>query len=108
MAVLEVEATVTERGQTTVPSAIRQALHVQKGSVVVFRLSESGEVTLAAKPQEEPQDPVVGNFLSFLANDMLANPQRLRPVTVDWLDGMRSMVAGVEFDLDQPLSDDDE
>lgn len=108
MEVLEVEAAVTERGQTTVPAAIRKALHVENRGTVVFRLSGNGEVTLTRKPTEEIQDPVVGKFLAFLAKDMLAAPDRLKPVTVEWVEKMRSLVAGVEFDIDQPLSDDDE
>jgi len=107
MDVLEIEATITERGQTTVPAAIRKVLHAEKRGTVIFRLSATGEITLSRKPTEEIQDPVVGKFLAFLAKDMLAAPDRLKPVTVEWVEKMRGLVAGVEFDIDQPLSDDD-
>jgi antitoxin PrlF len=107
MEVLEIEAAVTERGQTTVPAPIRKALQVGKRGVVVFRLSDDGQVTLTRKVETEP-DPVVGKFLAFLTKDMMANPSQLRPVTADWLASVRELVAGVEYDIDRPLSDDDE
>jgi antitoxin PrlF len=106
MEVLEIEAAVTERGQTTVPAAIRKALRVGKRGTVVFRLSDDGQVTLTRKIESEP-DPVVGTFLAFMAKDMMANPNRLRYVTADWLAETRELVAGVAYDIEQPLSDDD-
>jgi antitoxin PrlF len=106
MSVLEIEAAITERGQTTVPAAIRKALGVGKRGTVVFRLSKDGRVTLELKG--DGQDPVVGKFLEFLANDMLNNPAASRPISAEWLAYAKKLVAGVEIDLDQPLSDDGE
>lgn len=107
MIVLEVEATITKRGQTTVPAAIRKALRVENSGGIVYRLEDSGQVSLVRK-ETVKADPVIGRFLSFLAADMMARPGALRPVTVEWLDHLKDFVKGVEFDLDSPLSEDDE
>ena len=46
---LEIEATITERGQTTVPAAIRKMLGVQKGAIV-FKGMPDGTVVIEPKP----------------------------------------------------------
>lgn len=107
MPVLEIEATVTSRGQTTLPSAIRRALKVGNQGAIVFRIEESGQVTVAKKELTET-DPVIGQFLSFLTADMIARPDALRPVTADWLASLQDLVKGVPIDLDAPLSAEDE
>jgi antitoxin PrlF len=101
---MEIEAAVTDRGQTTIPAAIRKLLRVDRRCSVVFRVTEDGSVTLTAKPTstDEP-DPVVTSFLTFLEADMAKHPDRLRPVTVEWLHELQDLVAGVEVDLDAPL-----
>lgn len=107
MALMEIEAAVTERGQTTIPAAIRKLLRVDRGSAVVFRVTEDGDVMLTAKPDtEDAGDPVVANFLAFLEADMAKHPGRLRPITAEWLNELQSLVAGVEVDLDAPLPEE--
>ena len=61
-----------------------------------------------AESQQDGDDPVVGAFLEFLANDMAAHPERLRPVDPALLERIHTLTQGVEIDLDQPLSPDDE
>lgn len=100
---VEIEATVTERGQTTVPAAIRRILGMPRpGGTIVFRLGEDGQVTLTRKA-EPHADPVIGDFLAFLERDMRARPDALRPVTAGWLEEAKALVANVELDLDAPL-----
>ena len=62
---LEISATITERGQTTVPTAIRKMLALGKRDRVVFRGLADGTVVLAKKTADERADPVIGNFLRF-------------------------------------------
>jgi antitoxin PrlF len=107
MALMEIEAAVTERGQTTIPAAIRKVLRVARGSSVVFRVSENGNVTLTAKPNTaDIRDPAIASFLAFLEADMTKRPDQLRPVTVEWLDALQNLVADVEVDLDAPLPEE--
>ena len=107
MFVLELESTVTSRGQTTVPAGIRKALGVEQGAIV-YRLDGNGTVTLARKEADDGIDPAVGAFLRFLGADIEGHPERLRFATENWVQGLRDLVAGVEIDIDQPLSPDDE
>jgi antitoxin PrlF len=107
METLEVEATVTKRGQTTVPSAIRKVLKVTSAETrIVYRVMQDGSVLIAKK--EGPGDPMIAEFLEFVAKDTRNNFGSLRPVTFEWLSGIRNLVEGVEVDLDAQLSEDDE
>ena len=77
--ILEIPATVTARGQTTVPAAIRKMLALGKRDRVVFRGLADGTVVIAKKSEAaEEADPVIGKFLSFLACDTAADPSRIR------------------------------
>ena len=79
--ILEIPATITERGQTTVPAAIRKMLALGKRDQVVFRGLADGTVVIAKKePQVEDGDPVICKFLEFLARDMAKEPARIRRV----------------------------
>lgn len=107
--ILEIPATITERGQTTVPAAIRRMLNLGKRDQVVFRGLADGTVVIARKDDaDESDDPIVGKFLDFLARDMEAHPERIRPVTADLIARAKALVESVEVDLDAALPDDDE
>ncbi|GAA0587505.1 type II toxin-antitoxin system PrlF family antitoxin [Caenispirillum bisanense] len=111
MTILEVEATVTERGQTTVPAAIRSVLRLGKRDAIVFRALDDGTVVVARKepaPVEEVPDPVLGRFLQLLEDDMAHRPDRLVVADADLGRRLREAVAGVEVDPDAPLPDDDD
>lgn len=104
---LEIEATITERGQTTVPSAIRKALGVGRQGKVVFRQMDDGSVVIAPKPAaDEQDDPVIAAFLSFLEQDMTQRPEALVPLSQALLDRGKALTEGVEVDLHEPLTDD--
>lgn len=104
---LEDESTVTKRGQTTIPSAIRKVLKVTKDDDrIVYRVQRDGSVIISKK--QGPEDPIVAEFLEFIANDTRNNFSSLRPVTPEWLSGVLKLVNGVEIDLDATLSADDE
>lgn len=106
--ILEIPATITERGQTTVPAAIRKMLDLGKRGHVVFRGLADGTVMIAKKENVNAAgDPVIGKFLSFLAKDMAEQPRRIRQVRPGMIDRGRALVEGVEVDLDSPLPDDD-
>ena len=64
-------ATITSKGQITLPKAIRQALGVEAGDKVGFELRENGEV-LVHRAAAEHEDPAIGAFLSLLARDIEA------------------------------------
>lgn len=104
---LRAESRLTERSQTTIPAAIRDALHLKPGETIEYSLLPGGKVIMSRQEQEENQDdPVVVQFLAFLENDMKKNPQHIQPVPMDLWARAKELTAGIEVDLDAPLTDD--
>lgn len=102
-ATLSIDAMITERGQTTVPVAIRRMLGVQKGAIT-FKGLPDGTVVIEPKSMDEHFDPSIGAFLSLIDRDIgMGNVVALQQSTLDEID---SLVSGVEVDMDAPLSDD--
>lgn len=62
-------ATITSKGQITLPKPIRQALGVSVGGKVAFDLRGS-EVVVTKADSEEHEDPAIGAFLALLENDI--------------------------------------
>lgn len=56
----------------------------------------------------ENEDPVLAEFLNFLARDIAQHPERLRTVDAGLVRRLQSLVEAVEMDLDEALSADDE
>jgi len=107
-AILDVESTLTDRYQTTVPESVRRALGLGKRDKLHYSIRASGEVVLTRAAGPEDEDAVLGQFLAFLAQDMADHPERLQAMSGDLVQRLRSLVGGVEVDLDAPLSADDE
>ena len=103
-ATIEIPATITERGQTTVPAAIRKMLGVKKGGIVFKGLSDG---TVIIEPQQDVagEDPVLERFLQFLEADLAKN-SAVRPLDGAFLSEIDELIEGVEVDLDAPLPDD--
>ena len=59
---LEEISTITAKGQTTIPKAVRQALGVDYGGRIAFRVSDGG-VTVCRADSDE--DPAVESYLTF-------------------------------------------
>lgn len=96
---------LTERSQTTIPAAIRDALHLKPGENIHYTLLAGGKVIMS-RQEDEQEDPVVLKFLNFLENDMKKNPQKIAPVPALFWEKIKALTAGVEVDLDAPLTDD--
>lgn len=107
-ATLEVESTLTDRYQTTVPETVRRALRLGKRDKIHYTIRPEGDVVLTRSQKSEGNDPVLGAFLGFLAQDMVAHPEHLQAVDGQWVQHLNALVQVVEFDLDSPLSLDDE
>jgi antitoxin PrlF len=105
--ILEIAATITERGQTTVHAAIRKMLALEKRDQVVFRGLADGTVMIAKKALADEDDPVIGAFLAFLARDMANEPARIRPAPKSLVRRGKALVKGVKVDLDAALPEDD-
>ena len=107
-ATLEVESTLTDRYQTTVPETVRRALRLAKRDKIHYTIRPSGEVVLTRAEASDGDDPLLGQFLDFLARDIASHPERLQAVDVALVQRLQSLVGGMEVDLEAALSADDE
>lgn len=107
-ATLKVQSTLTDRYQTTVPETVRRALKLGKRDKIQYAIRPSGEVVLTRAETPEGDDPVLGQFLGFLAQDIASHPERLQFMDAALVQRLQSLVGGVEVDLDAVLSTDDE
>jgi antitoxin PrlF len=101
MSVIEEVCTITAKGQTTVPKAIRQALGVSYGGRLTFRI-EDGTVSVHAAPEPE-EDPALAPFLALLESDIAARPEALVPLTPELAARMTAATEGVTADPDAPI-----
>lgn len=108
VAILEVESTLTDRYQTTVPETVRRALKLGKRDKIHYTIRPDGEVVLTRVDASEKDDPVLGQFLGFLARDIASHPERLQVVDASLVQRIHSLVGGIEVDLEVVLSADDE
>ena len=107
-ATFEVESTLTDRYQTTVPETVRRALKLRKRDKVHYSIRPSGDIVLTRAATDAVDDPVLGQFLGFLATDIARHPERVQSVDASLVKRIRSLVSTVEIDLDAALSADDE
>ncbi|QTA83081.1 putative toxin-antitoxin system, toxin component, PrlF [Desulfonema limicola] len=63
---------------------------------------------LMSRANKNEEDPVLAQFLTFLANDISQNSHNVSAIDSDLLDRVSFLVSDVEIDLDSPLSDKDE
>ena len=107
-ATFDVESTLTDRYQTTVPETVRRALRLNKRDKIHYTIRPDGEVVLTRAHASEVDDPVLGQFLGFLARDIANHPERLQAIDSTFVQHIHSLTGGFEVDLDAPLSADDE
>lgn len=105
---LEAESTLTDRYQTTVPETVRRALKLGKRDKIHYTICPSGEVVLTRVEASDGDDPVLGQFLGFLAADITRHPERLQAVDAGLVQRLQSLVGIVDVDLDAAMSEDDE
>lgn len=108
MASLELESTLTDRYQTTVPDAVRRTLKLRKRDKIRYVVQPDGAVLLTRAEASEENDPVVGKFLAFLARDMEARPTQIRSIDPVLVRRARSLVKGAKVHLNTPLLPEDE
>jgi antitoxin PrlF len=105
---LDVESTLTDRYQTTVPETVRRVLKLGKRDKIHYSILPDGAVVLSRVNRSTGDDPLLAQFLEFLADDMGNHPERLQSLHPTFVRHIQSMVASVEVDLEAPLSTDDE
>jgi antitoxin PrlF len=80
---------------------------LNKRDKICYTIQPNGKVWISRADQTE-SDPVLGEFLNFLARDMEKKPQHLQAISSDLVSHVQSLVSGVDLDLDAPLLDEDE
>lgn len=92
----ELESSLTDRYQTTVPARIRKLLGLNKRDKLEWILDESGGVRVGKKDPEalEHGDPTVDAWLDFLAKDMAEHPEHLIPLTAQMYEDIVAELSG--------------
>jgi antitoxin PrlF len=107
-ATMQVESTLTDRYQTTVPETVRRALRLGKRDKIHYTIRPDGEVVLTRAAAGEGNDPALAPFLGLLARTLAEHPERLQAMDAGLVQRIQALVGGVAVDLDAPLSADDE
>lgn len=96
-------ATITAKGQITLPKAIRQALGVDKGGKVSFDLQNDS--VIVSRAEEAHEDPAIYGFLTVLERDIASGrnvgalPEALLSAMEDAADAN-----GAEADIDEDVA----
>ncbi len=99
------ESTLTDRYQTTVPEAVRKALHLHKREKVRYTVQADGHVLLS-RADEDEEDQVMESFLQFLANDIAQNPDHLQAVSSKLVSHVATLISDVDINLDEALPEE--
>jgi len=99
--VLERTSTLTEKGQTTVPKAVRETLGLRTGDQIAFQIDDRGAVSLSRIGEDES---AIDAFLAFISNDIKARPANVRLMDAEREARIEELVAHVAVDLDEDLS----
>jgi len=102
------ESTLTDRYQTTVPEPVRLALKLSKRDKLRYELRPDGSVVMTRAERAGEEDPILEQFLEFMARDLTSHPERLRTIDPGLRDRIQALVGKVDVDLDAALSPDDE
>lgn len=106
MPALKFESSVTDRYQTTVPSAVRHALGLSQRDKIAWTITPEGKVEVGAMHEEaEHEDPALAAFLGLLERDIAVG--NLQPAGALFA-RMKALVGDARVDLDAPLPDEDD
>jgi antitoxin PrlF len=99
-------STITQKGQTTIPKPVREALGLDFGGRIAFYIDENRRVSVE-RDDEDAEDPVIDEFLVFLAKDMKDHPEKSVGEFPDALVArMDTLTSGMKVDMDAPIDGD--
>lgn len=107
-ATLQLESTLTDRYQTTVPETVRRVLKLGKRDKIHYIIQADGAVLITRSMPTEERDTVMDSFLEFLALDMKSHPEYIKKLDAGLVERIRKLTKDIEVDLDAPLSAVDE
>lgn len=103
MAIIHEVATMTAKGQITVPKPIRQALGADPGTRVKFELHEDGQVVVT-RADIEHEDPAIRSFLDLIEKEIEAG-RGVEDIPDNVAQRMLEHVE-LDIDLDEPIEGD--
>jgi antitoxin PrlF len=103
MPVIHEVATITSKGQITLPKPIRQALGANLGDKIAFDLLGS-QVVVSRAEMTEHEDPAIASFLQLLESDIRSG-KHLTSLPDDLITAMRSTLSQ-SVDLDEEINGD--
>lgn len=96
-------ATLTSKGQVTLPKSIRQALQLDAGSKITFDL-QGAQVLVSRADKADHEDPAIAGLLALLEKDIQTG-QRLTDLPRGVADSMLAALAR-EVDVEAEISGD--
>lgn len=100
MAIIEEISTITTKGQTTVPKAVRQALGLACGGRIAYRI-EDGQVVIQ-NAEAERTDPALAAFLGLIEREITAG-RSVRDLPSELAAAMQRLIKEVPVELDTKL-----
>jgi len=100
---IEKTCTVTSKGQTTLPLAVRQVLGVSHGGQISVRVE--GKVVTIEAVEQEHRDPAIGAFLRLIEADIAAG-RNVGALPDDLVANLTTLLDEVDVDLDEPITGD--
>jgi antitoxin PrlF len=94
-------STITAKGQTTIPKSVRQALGVDYGGKIAFRVDERG--VSVHRADNETDDPAIDSFLDFLARDIICRPQAIEALSPALAARITALATGMDIDLREEI-----
>jgi len=101
--IIEETSTITTKGQTTVPKVVRQALGVDYGGRIAFRIE--GEHVSVHNAEVEHRDPALAAFLVLIEKN-IARGHHVRGLPARLAGVMRRGLRQVPVGLDERLEGD--
>jgi antitoxin PrlF len=102
--VFEETSTITAKGQTTIPKPVRQALGVDYGGKIAFRVDEHG--VSVHRADTEADDPAIAAFLTFLARDIESRPEAIEALSPALAATIEALTKDIDADPGEEIHGD--
>jgi len=106
--VFDVESTLTDRYQTTIPETVRSKLRLNKRDKLHYKIMSDGTVVLSRADSSEQRDPALAGFLDLLAGDLHDRPHAIRVLGEEQHVRALSLTGDADVDLNARLDPADE